>query len=141
MTALRDMAIFCLGAGSLLLASAGAKVAIDSRAHYLEAEALRARAQRTVDSRDLLAASEAYARAVKSYVPFASHGQRALQRMLEIGDQLSAAGETDKARRVWLEGARQAAELALIYDPYARQGRELRERASRPRRAGQGGST
>ena len=89
MSALEDLAALCLATGALLIAAAGVKVAVDSRAHFLTGESLAALGDRRHTPADEVAAAEAYARAVKSYVPFFSHGPEALARIRTVGETLS----------------------------------------------------
>jgi hypothetical protein len=106
-------------------------VAIDSRAHFAEAASLESRALASGSSADLVAAAEAYERAVRSHVPFASRGAEALARIEACGDALAARGERQHARRVWQEGVEAATHLALAYAPYRRQALALRQRLDR----------
>jgi hypothetical protein len=110
--------IFCALLVALLLMAAGVKVAIDSRAHFAQGRSLERRALRDGSSRDLSAAAEAYARAVASYVPFASHGGPALDRMEACAEALEERGEVTAARRIRARRAEAAAAVSLLYAPY-----------------------
>src|SRR5437870_3343619 len=101
MKALEDLAMFCLAAGMLAVAAAGVKVAIDSRAQFLAGEALAERGERRHAPADLVAAAEAHAGAVRSYVPFFSRGRESLARIRDIGRSLEAGGHPREARRAW----------------------------------------
>lgn len=135
MSALEDLAALCLATGALLIAAAGVKVAVDSRAHFLTGESLAARGDRRHTPADEVAAAEAYARAVRSYVPFFSHGPEALARIRTVGETLAKDGHRDSARRVWLTGAAAAASVALIYAPYDEEATSLLLAAGAPGRA------
>ena len=125
MRALVDLAVFSLAAAALLVAAAGVKVAIDSRAHFRAGEALAGRGERRHVAADLVAAGEAHARAVRSYVPFFSHGRESLARIRDLGLGLQRDGHLVEARRVWLAGADAASSLTLLYAPYEEEAASL----------------
>ena len=120
-----ELAVFCILLGVLLFLGMTAKVAIDSRAHFLRGEALAAKASRSGSNKDLMAAVDAHAKAVSAYVPFVSAAGESLGRLRNIGLELQRAGQTRRAQTVWLQAAEASLSLVLVYDPFAKERAEL----------------
>lgn len=135
MTIVRDLALFCIATACVFLIGVGKKVSLDSRARFLEGQALEAKAARTGEASDLIAAAGAHVGAVQSYVPFCSEGRAALHRLAAIGDELDRRGLSDEARQVRLEGSAAASVLTPFYEPYAAERRQLERSLSREQEA------
>ena len=129
---MRDLAASALSLSLLALFFAGARVALDSRAHFARGEALRARAEVSRSTRDWERAAEAYTASVESYVPFASHGRSALERVHQIAEELATRGHGQSARQVLVRAAAAARALDCVFSPYAEESARL-EALTRPR--------
>ena len=122
---LRDLTVSAATLSGLALLLAGGRVAIDSRAHFARGQALEARALGSHSVRDLRRAAEAYTAAVASYVPFASRGHEALERIGELAERLAERGQAEAARAIVQRAAATARSLEGLYAPYAQEAARL----------------
>jgi hypothetical protein len=120
-----ELAVFCILLVVLLVLGMAGKVAVDSRAHYLRAEALAAKARRDGSQHALMAATDVYAKAVLAYVPLVPTARQSLTRLRDIGLELESVGQIRRAQSVWLKAAEASLTLALVYDPFSEERGEL----------------